>query len=183
MDKSQLRQRLRKQRSALSTQQIALSSSALCQRFTELPEFEQAHHIALYCPFGGEIDPLGILSLNPTKNYYLPVVKDNFQMDFRPFASAEDCIKNRYGILEPKSTEAIQPCQLDLVVVPLVGFDKHGHRLGMGGGYYDRAFEHCTESTRLIGVAYHWQEIDELNAEEWDVDLHAIVTDSALIRC
>jgi 5-formyltetrahydrofolate cyclo-ligase len=183
MDKTQLRLRLRKQRRELTAEHISIASESLCDRLANLPEFQAAHYVALYCPFGGEIDPLGVMLQYPNKSYYLPVVKEDFKMDFRPFAGPQDCIKNQYGILEPISTEAIQPCELDLVAVPLVGFDKWGHRLGMGGGYYDRAFQHCTESTRLIGVAYQWQEIDELNAEAWDVDLHAIVTDSALIRC
>ncbi len=181
MDKSDFRKSLRARRKSLSQADIAQASQQMCENLIQLPQLADSKHIALYCPFAGEINPLAILNKLTEKCFYLPVVGDNFTMDFRPFADEADCNLNKYGILEPKSQHSIDPLELDLVIVPLVGFDQQRHRLGMGGGYYDRAFANRTTTPILIGVAYHWQQIDDIQAEPWDVDLDAIVTDKGII--
>ena len=78
--------------------------------------------------------------------------------------------------------------QIDLVLVPLLGFDRRGNRLGAGAGYYDRSFEFLRAKPRpaqplLVGIGYHFQEVPELPAESWDVPLDFIATDRELIEC
>jgi len=182
MDKAELRSILRKRRQSLDQTAIDLASSAMCHQLITLPQIKAAQKIAIYSPFDGEISPLGLVAMLPEKDFYLPVIGDNFSMEFRPFANLDDCQLNRYGILEPTSQQTIAPLQLDLVVLPLVGFDSHGHRLGMGGGYYDRAFTNRQQQPILVGVGYNWQQVEGLKAEAWDVDIDAIVTDSAIIQ-
>jgi 5-formyltetrahydrofolate cyclo-ligase len=103
-------------------------------------------------------------------------------MKFAPMPADERMLKNRFGIAEPRHGACAHTRILDIVLVPLVGFDDAGNRLGMGGGYYDRRFSYLrTRSSflrpRLIGVAYELQHVDELPKDEWDVSLWAIVTD------
>ncbi len=76
--------------------------------------------------------------------------------------------------------DGLKRAHLDVCFLPLLGFDALGHRLGMGGGFYDRYFEHNSE-TLLIGVAHDCQQVDSLPVDDWDVKLHAIVTESQII--
>lgn len=96
--------------------------------------------------------------------------------------------RNRLGIDEPESSTMINAKWLDIVFLPLVGFDMHGVRLGMGGGYYDRAFafrrwRKAWHAPRLIGLAYSFQQIAELTATAHDVRLDAVVTEERIVRC
>ena len=95
--------------------------------------------------------------------------------------------QNRYGIGEPAGLRycAIAPAQLDIVLLPLAGFDKNGGRLGMGGGFYDRCFAFKKRSAQqkplLIGIAHHCQEVSALPVDNWDIGLDMIITDRAVI--
>lgn len=96
-------------------------------------------------------------------------------------------VNNRYGILEP-STKYIKPtAQLDIILMPLVGFDRLGNRLGMGGGYYDRALafkrrQAWRKKPLLIGLAFDGQEIQQLAAQPWDIPMDAVATPTRFIR-
>lgn len=95
---------------------------------------------------------------------------------------------NHLGILEPVGTARVAARFLDLVLLPLVGFDAHGVRLGMGGGYYDRTFAfrnvHTTwRGPRLVGLAYAFQQLPSITAAAHDVHLDAVVTDKGVVRC
>tara|TARA_B110000908_G_scaffold113635_1_gene133335 strand:+ start:1081 stop:1407 length:327 start_codon:yes stop_codon:yes gene_type:complete len=95
--------------------------------------------------------------------------------------------RNRLGILEPRNNgRQLIAQQFDAVLVPLLGFDRQGHRLGMGGGFYDRAFAFKHQGgyrkrPLLIGIAHHFQEAESLTTQSWDVPLDAIITDRELI--
>jgi len=109
-------------------------------------------------------------------------VLDGHRLRFERYAPGIRLRRNRYGILEPALRGArCGPMRLDLVVVPLTAFDARGHRLGAGGGYYDRAFAARRGSRpRLVGYAYALQQAPALPTEPWDVRLDAVVTDKTL---
>lgn len=92
---------------------------------------------------------------------------------------------NKYGIPEPlcEVNNVIPIDQLDLVFVPLVGFDAKGNRLGMGGGYYDRTLQNVsqTDSAKIVGLAHDCQEVAELPIESWDIPLQLIITPTRII--
>ncbi len=87
--------------------------------------------------------------------------------------------KNCYGILEPKQQQAIPIEDLDILFVPLVAFDDELNRLGMGGGYYDRALSRSPRPRRplLIGLAHQGQKVAQLNTQYWDIPLDMVLTD------
>ena len=91
---------------------------------------------------------------------------------------------NRFGIAEPPASNPhIQPEDIDAVLAPLVAFDDQGHRLGMGGGYYDRFLPRLNAGTPLIGVAFACQQYEQpLPREAWDVPLHAVVTENGVLE-
>jgi 5-formyltetrahydrofolate cyclo-ligase len=96
--------------------------------------------------------------------------------------------RNRLGIHEPESFRMIGARWLDVVFLPLVGFDACGVRLGMGGGYYDRAFAFrrwraVWHAPRLIGLAYSFQQVEGLTAAAHDVRLDAVVTEERIVKC
>ena len=104
------------------------------------------------------------------------------------YSAGNQLIKNRYKLFEPVNKgRPVNLRSLDIVFVPLVAFDRNGNRLGMGGGYYDRAFSFKNDYLHLsrpclIGVAHHFQEVESISAQVWDVRLDAILTDRELIK-
>jgi len=93
-------------------------------------------------------------------------------------------VTNRYGIPEPDVSphRALAADELAGAIVPLVGFDAHGHRLGMGGGWYDRTFagrQRSTAGAVLLGAAFDLQRVDGIEPEAWDVPLDAVFTELA----
>lgn len=186
-DSKELRQELRAKRRALSVKEQESAALALFQQVTALREFKSAKRIAFYLPSDSEINPTAILNfaLAQGQECFLPVLhplrKD--QMLFVRYLTGDTLKANRWGILEPQLSKDnhVKPQSLDLVLVPLVGFDAQGGRLGMGKGFYDRAFAFKQRSSRrkpvLIGLAHECQRVAELNREEWDVPMDKIISD------
>lgn len=105
-------------------------------------------------------------------------------MEFCLYTMGLPLRRNRFGIPEPLSLLKQQrSSDLDLVLLPLVGFDKRCNRLGMGAGFYDRALAklHC-RGPFCIGVAYDFQRVEELPVDPWDVPLQAVVTERRIYR-
>lgn len=143
-----------------------------------------AKRIAFYWPANGEVNllPLLRMSLRCGKQCYLPVVERN-QMEFREFRQGGALKRNRYNIPEPKGTAICAVHQLDVILLPLVAFDAHCNRLGMGAGFYDRALAaYITQKPLRAGVAYDFQKVTQLPTDPWDVPLHTIITDSRTYR-
>lgn len=176
---------MRQQRLALSLESRAKSAERLAERLLHHPEMIHAQRIAAYLSVGGEVD------LQPTihglwqrgQAVYLPVLHP-FRTGYLVFARYQTdtrLCRNRLAILEPECapTDWLAPWELDVVLTPLVAFDSAGHRLGMGGGFYDRSFAFVQEATtpRLMGCAYAWQQVPVLATRSWDVPLQAVVTD------
>ncbi|HEY7774644.1 MAG TPA: 5-formyltetrahydrofolate cyclo-ligase [Marinagarivorans sp.] len=177
-----LRQRIKQQRLALSQAQQQIAAQKLALRIARHPLFRQATNIAAYCASGGEISlaPLIKIALSVGKQCFLPVL-DGQNLRFCAYNASTKMKQNRYGLWEPYFAEATSVTQLDLVLCPLVAFDKTGNRIGMGGGFYDRALANRRQNqTRAWGVAHALQEEDELETQWWDVKLDCIFTDRAV---
>lgn len=153
------------------------------------PIFLQSHSIAAFCAHNGEMDPVLILqkALKLAKLCYLPILDDQLKnkLIFAKIDHNSRYTKNKYGILEPNPEPKIliPAWELDLVLVPLVGVDTLGHRLGMGAGFYDRTFEFKKRSTKpyLIGLAYAFQCIENIPYDTHDIPLDGLVTENELI--
>lgn len=187
--KALLRQQLRQKRRQLSSYQQRQASQKLCQRLSKLISYQRAKHIALYWPSDGEIDPSPLLSqaLSAGKHCYFPVISEQGTLAFKRFSPRNRQRKNRFGITEPsRFSKNCHAKQLDLVFLPLVGFDRRGARLGMGGGFYDKTFawkhKHQRRKPQLVGLAHHIQEVNGLTVDSWDIPLIAIATDRETIN-
>jgi len=190
--KKTLRAKIRAQRRALSPRQQKTANAQLHKHLERSLILLRAKHIALYLGTDGEICPKALIShyLTRKKKLYLPVlhpIKKN-HMVFCPITARTKLKENNFGILEPnfKNGSCMTPRLLSLVILPLVAFDAKGNRMGMGGGYYDRAFEFkqktSRHSPRLVGLAHELQKQRQLPTEPWDIPLFAIFTDKRIYR-
>ena len=105
---------------------------------------------------------------------------------FQRWSVGDPVEPNRFGIPEPVAAEILAASALDVVLLPAVGFDRQGHRLGTGGGYYDRTFAFRKQSPApplLIGIAFACQEVEAIEVATWDVDLDWVVTEREAINC
>ncbi|WP_152205348.1 5-formyltetrahydrofolate cyclo-ligase [Marinobacter changyiensis] len=187
-----LRKELRSRRRALSSAQQSLASERLALSLLNDPELFRTRHVAIYLANDGEIDPQCYITQGRKRGiqFYLPVLHPVHQgrLVFSPFNEDTVLTPNRFGIPEPGFKSALKrpPWALDAVLMPLVGFDTEGGRLGMGGGFYDRTFAFTRYAPRmapkLIGLAHHCQQVEVLPVEIWDVPLHAIVSDRGKYR-
>ncbi len=181
---------LRERRAALTaTQRVAAAQSLLAQ-VEQIPEFLTDPRIAGYWATAGEL-PLAALMpgvMARHQHWHLPLVCADRTLRFAPWRVGDALTANRYGIPEPACApgQALAATALDVVLVPLLGFDRQGHRLGFGGGYYDRSFAFLRERTTvgkpvLVGIGYALQEVEILAAQPWDVRLDYIATERELI--
>jgi 5-formyltetrahydrofolate cyclo-ligase len=188
LSRAALRRQLRQARRNLSPQQQQRAARALYRQLAQHPLFRRARHIALYLPNDGEIDPRPLLreAQRRGKATYLPVLSawPRTKMNFQRVRMHEALARNRFRIEEPSARRARQRkvWTLDLVLLPLVGFDLYGGRLGMGGGFYDRSLAYRRlrknwHKPTLLGVAHECQQVDRLALASWDIRLGAVVTD------
>jgi 5-formyltetrahydrofolate cyclo-ligase len=187
-----IRKEMLQQRSLLKPKQCDHASSIIAQHLARTPVFLRSKRIAFYFANNNEVDPQSLFfkAIKMGKNCFIPVlhpVKHN-QLWFAPYRPGDCLIKNNYGILEPDLTSAkiIPAWTLDLVITPLVAFDTLCHRLGMGGGYYDRTFaftlQHKHHKPSLIGLAYEFQKVSQLATNTWDVPLNWVITEQSIYR-
>ena len=185
LSRQQFRQQIRHKRQQLSADIQRDASLRLIEHFTTLSEVSQAQHIALYLTTDGEIDTSPLINWlwQQGKHVYLPVIHpfSKGHLLFLHYQRDTPMVRNQYGISEPKLNQTlIRPTStLDLVCTPLVGFDSDGHRLGMGGGYYDRTLAPWfkgQDGPKPIGLAHDCQYVGKLPIELWDVPLPKIVT-------
>lgn len=176
-----LRAELRARRQALD----ARSRLAAGQAVADALRPTLSGYVSGYWAVDGEVPLLALLSGPRDFVYCLPVVQPGKRLRFAPWRPGDPLLQNRFGIPEPDLDPAsmLDPDALDHVLLPLLGFDGRGHRLGTGGGYYDRSFAFRLgnqQAPRLIGVGYACQEVDRLAAADWDVPVDLIVTEAGL---
>lgn len=187
MDKIQQRNKLLKKRAKHTAQYQQEKSIQIVHHIKQSSLYKNAKRIAFYHAVRGEADPES-LSLDDTKQFFLPVVSNNEEqgLSFAQITFETQYKNNKFAIPEPifHPDELASAESLDLVLMPLLGFDIQGNRLGMGGGFYDRSFSFKKlkpEKPILIGFAFDFQEIEEIQTEPWDIGLDVIATESRFI--
>ncbi|GHE21280.1 5-formyltetrahydrofolate cyclo-ligase [Halomonas urumqiensis] len=195
LSRKALRRMLRNQRRALSPRQQREASRRLCRRLRGLHEVQRARRVALYLPNDGEIDPTPLIQWLERRGarVFLPVLKplSRNHLWFVRYHSGTPMVTNRFGIPEPQIRHGAHRARrlpawaLDLILLPLVGFDDAGQRMGMGGGFYDRTLAFTRRAGPrpcLIGVAHDVQRVPRLPVAPWDVPLDAIASDLRVLR-
>lgn len=181
-----LRQSIRRQRRGISAAVQLKAATATAKRAVHLLGPLHRKTLAAYWPSDGELSPLPILSfgLKIGARCTLPVIRQDKILSFYPITATTQFVANRFGIAEPAAgPHARVPLQAhDAIFLPLVAFDPQGHRLGMGGGYYDRSLAALLKGPRpwLIGLGHDFQST-QLEPKSWDVPLDAILTPTQTI--
>jgi len=183
-----LRKHLRAQRRSLSAADHAHRSRLAARAVARLPMFRAGKRIALYLPFDRETDTAALIAAARRRGMrlFVPVIVDrrHSRIRFHPFDGKTR--RGVFGISVPSSlARPTAPRWLNLIVIPLVGVDASGRRLGMGGGFYDRALEFRRRrrhwpGPRLVGLAFDCQRTDATFAEPWDLRLDSLATESGL---
>ena len=188
--KSQLRKAIRAKRAGIDTAQRKRWDGAINRHLDQYSRQAGPAVVAAYLSFDGEPDLMPALAKLKGRGVKLalPVVQDapgKAVITFRRWSVPGELQKNRYGILEPAGTRAIGVTDIDLVLVPLVGWDKTGGRLGMGASYYDRLFQPFSELGRPVrmGIGYELQNVDRIPCDPWDISLHVVLTENGWFTC
>jgi len=171
--KRQLRQQLLCKRNSLTSQEVQTHSKAIIEKILTSDWWPKCQHIGLYLPINKEVDLTALLKTD--KTCYIPSVHGNL-MQFHRHHQELRLNTTSYGLSQPEFVDNHHRPDLDLCFLPLVGFDAQGHRLGMGGGFYDRYFA-ANKNTVLWGVAHAAQQCEQLPLDPWDVKLHGIITE------
>ncbi len=189
--REELRQYVIQQRNALTKEQLRAASRTMAQLLASTPEFHYAVHVAAYWPVRGEMDVTPVINyaLRCNKHVYLPVIVDDDEMKYAEYEPDMPMRENKFKIPEPDVplSELHDPEGMDLVLVPLVVFDSYCHRLGTGGGFYDRTFHFLRENPHLgkpclVGAAHEFQHTGELPTHPWDVPTRFVVTEERVWR-
>lgn len=190
-NKKSLRKSLRAKRGVLSPAYRQHAARQALRHALGTGAFLKGRRWGFYLPLGEEFDALPLLNqaLHMGKACFLPVTSNRMAQPLR-FARLDGrhgLTHNRYGIVEPYGRNLLNARWLDVLMVPLVGFDKQGHRLGMGGGYYDATLAYLNTRTRwrrpyLVGLAFECQQVPKIPAEPWDIRLDAVLTENGLVR-
>lgn len=178
---------MRRQRRALTELRQKSAAGSLASRLWRLRCIRQANTIAAYWPVDGEINPLMFLrqAHRWRKRTYLPVINPARNvLGFCQWHPGRSLRPNLFGIPEPGPGSPLMPVEsIDVVLVPLVAFDALGHRLGMGGGFYDRTFARRKRNLPLlVGIAHDFQQVERLAVAPWDIDLDMVVSDRRIYR-
>ena len=190
MDKKQLRNQLQRRRRAVSPAQRAQAALRIVQVAMRSGLFRRYRRIGIYLPHGMEINTLPLLNkmLSLGKQVFLPMLPygRGKKLWFNQITINCRWQLNRYGMTENHGHLSIRALRLDLLFMPLVGYDDGGYRIGMGGGYYDASLAYLRHrqhwrSPYLVGVAFACQHVEgKLPHDVWDIPLNAILTEQSL---
>jgi 5-formyltetrahydrofolate cyclo-ligase len=192
--KGSLRKELRARRRALTPGEHALRSDLAASAITRLPAFRSGARVAIYLPFDREVNTRALLIAAQRRavHIYVPVITDvaHRRMSFYPITGRTR--RGTFGISVPhaapgRAHRQLGPRWFDLVVVPLVGIDRGGRRLGMGLGFYDRAFGFRSHRLHwrgplLVGLAFECQRVESVHPKPWDLALDALATERGLVH-
>ena len=175
--KKHLRQKALQRRAALSEAEREAYSEKIVGKIRALPEFQNAKTVLLYRAIKNEVS-LDALAKEPGKRFLYPHCEPDGSMTAL-CPKGEAWRIGAHGIEEPADAETVPPEEIDLVIVPCVGFDENGNRLGWGGGCYDRFLKRCTRAA-VIAAAFSCQRLEMIPAETNDVPMDAVITENGI---
>ena len=186
-----LRAELRARRRAVSGAERARAGKLVARHISRSFHLRSGARVAVYAALPEELDTSALLALAHRRRWkiYLPRIdhrRRGRRMQFVEMGTRQRA--NRLGIAEPQGSRTLSARRLDIVFLPILGFDAQGVRLGTGGGYYDRAFAFrrwrtAWHAPRLVGIAYSFQQLERITPAAHDVLLDAVVTEQGILQC
>ncbi len=192
-DTASLRKSMRRQRLSLPLHVRRHAGQSIVRHIRREPQFINSQKVGLYLDAFGEVPTRALIQLcfKLRKAVYLPVVRSvnqplSWSRITRHQWQNQRMMKHRFGMKQPLMQRGVSVKSLDYLFMPLVAFDLKGHRLGMGGGFYDRTLAGCSNGKKSkptrVGLAYDFQRVDVLYRNSWDIPLHAVVTPTGYRR-
>jgi len=180
--KAEIRARMRATLSAMTDSDRQGASSIACSKLTALEQFDRAGIVMLYLPLPKEVDVTTAVLRCFRQGQTVCVPRVDWKrkdMESVEITSLDDRIldTDEHGVRTPRTGNVIQPGVIDLVVVPGLAFDPHGHRLGRGQGYYDRFLARLRPTATTVGLAFDSQIVDAVPINERDRAVDIVVTD------
>lgn len=175
MDKKALRQKIREQKRAMTQQQIDEASQRLTALFLATPQYQEAKTIYGYLPYNQEVRTYALLeqALADGKRVAVPKVYGD-EMEFIYLSDLAAVEKGYSGIPEPIADEPIAHDPTALVLMPGLAFDRQGHRIGYGGGYYDKYLSR-EPGHPTIALCYEFQLLPQIDTEEFDIPVDCVL--------
>ena len=191
LERTALRKTLRAKRRGVSPSERARVAKLVARNADRHLHLRKGWRIAIYVSLPAELDTTPLIDLARQREceVFVPRIdRHSLGRRMRFIELTGQQRRNRLGIHEPQGSRSIGARWFDVVFLPLVGFDACGVRLGMGGGYYDRAlafrrFRTAWHAPRLIGLAYAFQQVESLIAAAHDVRLDAVITEERIVQC
>ncbi len=182
-EKRAIRQLLREQRRALSARVVEAAGRAVRAQLAGFPPYHAAVSVITYVADENEVPTAALLdeAARCGRHIYLP--RSSAEEGLLRWQPGEPLAAGRGGVCEPMSRMPSQPEVPAIAFVPVVGWDRQGHRLGRGGGFYDRIFARLTEGITRVGLAYEFQECPALPRDPWDIGLDYVITERRIVRC
>lgn len=188
LDKEIIRRQLLEKRTAMLGPDVEAMSRSIVDMVMSLDQWSTAEDVLLYWPIRNEVDVRPLLkdAWNSGKRLFMPCCRKNEpgQMDFGVVRAESDLDSGSFGIKEPcrsccEFPDAVSP---DLIIVPGVGYDRNGYRIGFGGGYYDRFLDRPQKDGFFsVGVCYDFQLVEGFPVEPWDKAVQLVCTNKELI--
>lgn len=186
MLKAELRKKYKALRKALSTNHIDDLSMAIANQLLKLPIWDLSfYHIFLAIEEQKEVNTDYILNILSGKDKHIVISKSDFETrNMAHFLLTDSTIikKNEYNIPEPIDGIEILNDKIEVVFIPLLAFDKKGHRVGYGKGFYDKFLSECKPETIKIGLSFFEAETEITNVFESDITLDYCVTPTNIYK-
>lgn len=177
MTKSDLRRQIRQMKAAMTTEEREAWSDGVARHVIATKAWREADTVLLYYALPDEVSTAWLTgaAITEGKLVLLPRVTGEGTMELRRYTGPDDLRRGAYGIMEPTGEVYPLPENIPLAIVPGMAFDRHGHRLGRGKGYYDRLLATMSD-TYKIGIAFPYQLLDNVPAEDSDVAMDEVIT-------
>ncbi len=157
-----------------------LKDEKIVAKLAKFELFQKAKNIMFYIPIHGEVDLTSLFKQFPEKRFILPRVNEK-TLDLHYVKSLSNLVKGKFQLLEPKKTSPkAKIYDVEIVLVPGIVFSHDGHRIGYGKGFYDRLLKKLT--CPKVGIAYDFQIIENMAAEEHDVPMDTIITEKMVVK-
>ena len=184
--KKLIRERMHKQRNSLSFEEVREKSKKIKDTLFSLSYIKESNKIMTYVSFKNEVSTIDIINelLKMGKEIIVPIcdTKDYTLIPSR-ILSMDELSVSYFGIMEPKEPfiRPVEPKDIDVILVPGLAFDRNRNRLGHGKGFYDRFLRGVKDDAIKIALAYDFQILDSIPAEDWDIPMDLIITNKGIV--
>jgi 5-formyltetrahydrofolate cyclo-ligase len=182
--KRTLRREIVARRDALPPDDRTERSRRIVDRLLALPEVASARAGMAYWSFGSEVETAPLIARWDAAQVRLALPRiSGEEIEAVAYRRGDPVRETRFGAMEPSGGDAVAPDEIDVVVVPGVAFDRAGHRVGYGGGFYDRFLPRTRPDALAVAIAFALQVVEEVPRGGGDRGVDVVVTEDEVIRC